>query len=217
MGVGLEAQALVSHRTLNKLLYNAFRLKDFQTIEDVINEGFDYRLFYRYLVEKYDVRNFLPRWDDYKHDISTFHFGLFDGHCRYFLNEDEDLIRFRDEEGKNWKEVTERMNYVHGCGDEDVYSVAELQDRYDQLKSDFHLPHVIHTQGMVVCVTEDGFFAFKQAIRDLVWVKRRSLFLTRPHHDQNHCPLTPLGRLITATPGSENDLFQIKKMITSYI
>lgn len=208
---------LVSSRTLNKLTDDAFRLQDFQTIEDVINEGFDIQTFLRYLVEKYDVRNFLPRWDDYQHDFNTFHFGLFDGHCRYSLNEDEDLIRFRDQKGKNWKEVAERMNYVHGCGDEDMYSLAELQDRYDQLKSDFHLPHVIHTHGMVVCVTKEGFFTFKQVIRDLVWVRRRPLILTRPHDDQNQYPLTPLGRLITSETGSENELFQIKKMIISYL
>ncbi len=49
------------------------------------------------------------------------------------------------------------------------------------------------------------------------WYRRRSFIVMRPHKDQIKHPLTPLGRLVTATNRSENDLFSIKKKVASYL
>ena len=67
----------------------------------------------------------------------------------------------------------------------------------------------------------------KQYIMNHPWYRRRSLLVTRPHadHETNkEHQLSPLGEIITATPGSASDpsgqdnvLFQIKIKIASFL
>ena len=69
--------------------------------------------------------------------------------------------------------------------------------------------------------------AIKQLIINHPWYRRRSLLVTRPHadHETNkEHQLSPLGEIITATPGSASDpsgqdnvLFQIKIKIASFL
>ena len=67
----------------------------------------------------------------------------------------------------------------------------------------------------------------RQCIMNHPWYRRRSLLVTRPHADHETYKkrqLTPLGEIITATPGSASDpnnhnyvLFQLKTKIASFL
>ena len=67
----------------------------------------------------------------------------------------------------------------------------------------------------------------KQFIINYPWYPGRPLIVTRPHSDHetnNEHQLTPLGEIMTATPGSASDpnshdsiLFQLKIKIASFL
>lgn len=142
--IPFDTHQIVSDEIKNKMMLNASKMNDLNMVIRLIQEGFDSKLFDRYLVETCDVRKVLNNPNNEQIQV--------DGHQLTTVDRDEKIVLFRDVKEYDWNEIADRLNI----------SAIWLKLRYDELKSEDFVPHIIQIDdGRVVCVTNEGYKAHK--------------------------------------------------------